>query len=83
MHLTDLTEQFPFFAQRSPLAWPVVVTQAPATIRRLLICTVKTALITGTKYRVCSITEVIDGVIQGLLDEGKLGESFGNSHPID
>ena len=29
------------------------------------------------------ITEVIDGVIQGLLDEGKLRESFGNIHPID
>ena len=29
------------------------------------------------------ITEVIDSVIQSLLDEGKLGESFGNIHPID
>ncbi len=29
------------------------------------------------------ITEVIDSVIQSLLDEGKLGESFGNIHPMD
>ena len=27
------------------------------------------------------ITEVIDGVIQSLLDEGELSESFGNIHP--
>ena len=29
------------------------------------------------------ITEVIDGIIQGLLDEGKLDESFGNIYPTD
>ena len=29
------------------------------------------------------ISEVIDNVIQLLLDEGKLGESFGNIHPTD
>ncbi len=29
------------------------------------------------------ITEVVDNVIQSLLDEGKLGESFGNIHPTD
>ncbi len=29
------------------------------------------------------ITEVIDSVIQRLLDEGRLGESFGNIHPMD
>lgn len=27
------------------------------------------------------ITEVIDGVIQSLLNEGELSESFGNIHP--
>jgi len=29
------------------------------------------------------ISEIIDNVVQELLDEGKLGESFGNIHPTE
>ena len=29
------------------------------------------------------ISEILDNIVQELLDEGKLGESFGNIHPID
>ncbi len=51
-----------------------------ATRRDLLIESARTLGFSRTGDR---ITEVIDNVIQSLLDEGKLGKSFGNIHTID
>ena len=51
-----------------------------AARRDLLIESARTLGFSRTGGR---IAEVIDSVIQGLLDEGRLGESFGNIHPTD